>query len=382
MKYTLFFFFGFLCIIELNALNNSSKNTVNISSQPRNNAHTKKETSTKEIKGKNESDKSSPHKKKPDPIKERIKDIIPKVIKPTTKITTSGPKKKINTERNKIIDKIKEKLKEKIKNQMTEQETKKIIDNLKKKIKHPITDQEIKEIIDDLKNKKTHPIKIADQIMKKIIEELKRRRPITDPLINNLLEDYKRKHKISDQEMNKIIKDLKRRMKNPVIKPTRPVKQTTLPKNKNKENVKKIITFLKSKLGTGCTNGSKVQPLTPDLLKKLKYNYPEFKERNGKDSFDCSGLAMNALREAGINIHRNEEYTWAEDLKQRGNIKNMPKDKLCLLFKKNSNGKMTHIGIYIGNGKVIEAKNADYGIVETDLNDVNWTNWGIPAGLE
>jgi hypothetical protein len=133
MKYTLFFFFGFLCIIELNALNNSSKNTVNISSQPKNNVHTKKETSTKEIKGKNGSDKSSSLKKKPDPIKERIKDIIPKVIKPTTKITTSGPKKKINTERNKIIDKIKEKLKEKIKHQMTEQETKKIIDDLKKK---------------------------------------------------------------------------------------------------------------------------------------------------------------------------------------------------------------------------------------------------------
>ena len=218
--------------------------------------------------------------------------------------------------------------------------------------------------------------------MKKIIEELKRRRPITDPLIKNLLEEYKRKHKISDQEMNKIIKELKRRMKNPVIKPTRPLKQTTLPKNKNKENVKKIITFLKSKLGTGCTNGSKVQPLTPDLINKLKNNYPVFKERNGKDSFDCSGLAMNALREAGINIHRNAQYTWAEDLKQRGDIKDMPKNKLCLVFKKKGNDEMARIGIYIGNGKVIEAKSADYGIVETDLIGGNWSNWGIPAGLE
>lgn len=108
MKYTLFLFFGLLCIIELNALL-LSKSPVKISTQSTNNAHTKKETSTKEIKGKNGSDKSSSLKKKPDPIKERIKDIIPKVIKPTTKITTSGPKKKINTERNKIIDKIKEK---------------------------------------------------------------------------------------------------------------------------------------------------------------------------------------------------------------------------------------------------------------------------------
>ena len=58
MKYTLFLFFGLLCIIELNALL-LSKSPVKISTQSTNNAHTKKETSTKEIKGKTESNKPS-----------------------------------------------------------------------------------------------------------------------------------------------------------------------------------------------------------------------------------------------------------------------------------------------------------------------------------
>ena len=34
-----------------------------------------------------------------------------------------------------------------------------------------------------------------------------------------------------------------------------------------------------------------------------------------------------------------------------------------------------HIGIYIGNGKVIEAKATRIGVVETNLADGNWTYW-------
>ena len=53
---------------------------------------------------------------------------------------------------------------------------------------------------------------------------------------------------------------------------------------------------------------------------------------------------MKALREEGINIHHNAQYTWAEDLKQRSDIKHMPKYKLCLVFGKIGNDEMAHIG--------------------------------------
>jgi len=43
---------------------------------------------------------------------------------------------------------------------------------------------------------------------------------------------------------------------------------------------------------------------------------------------------------------------------------------------------MVHVGIYLGNGKVIEAKGADYGVVETDLSKGTLTNWRVPEGLE
>ena len=425
MKYTLFAFFGFLCIIELNALNLRSKGPAKISSQSTNNFHTKKETNPKENKGKKESDKPSSSTKTPtDKIKEKIrerikeklrnkiKDIIPKIADPGRKgkttdlrikttdprkgkttdprikttdprIKTTDPRKLTDKEKQKILDK----LKKKIKPQMTEQEIKKIIEDLKRKGK--LEEPDIKKIIDDFKQKKghpTHPIK-RDPTMRRIIEELRRNRPINDPVIKNLLEELKKKHKISDPEMKKIMIDLKKRAKNPVLKPTGPVKQTALPNNKDKEKVQKIIDFLKSKLGCGYAFGSDGQTLTQKLLDQYKRDYgsnakDSTKKWIGRECYDCSGLTEKALQQVGINVNHNAQATWAHDLKQRGDIKDIPEDKLCLVFKRGDNGEMHHIGIYIGNGKVIEAKGADYGVVETDLKGGNWTNWGITSGLE
>ena len=143
MKYTLFFFFGILCFIELNALNLRPKSPVKISSQSTNNVHTKTGTSKIEIKGNKESHKPN------FPIKTTT---TTKTSTKTSTRTTSGTIK-INPDRKKLLDKFKEKLKERIKHTMTDQEIKKIVDDIRKKMKHPVTDQEIKKIIDDLKKK-------------------------------------------------------------------------------------------------------------------------------------------------------------------------------------------------------------------------------------
>ena len=360
MKFTLFLFFGFLCIIELNAYNLRTRSPLKVSSKPTNNDHTNKPNT---------------------PITKTT--TTKTTAKDTTRRTTSRTIK-INPEKQKALDKFKEKLKERIKHTMTEEEIKKIVNDIRKKMKHPVEDHEIKKIIDDLKKKKPHPLN-GDPIMKKILTQLRKNRPITDPAIKKLLEDLKKKHKLTDLEMKNLVKDLKKRTRNPIVKPTGP--KQTLPKNKNQESTKKLIDYLKSKLGCGYAFGSEGQNLTSDFLERMKKQYPKYvkdstKKWIGRECYDCSGLVMKALQQVGINVHHNAQWTWAEDLKQRGDIKDIPTDKLCLVFKKGDNGEMHHIGIYIGNGKVIEAKGADYGVVETDLKGGNWTNWGIPAGLE
>ncbi len=40
-----------------------------------------------------------------------------------------------------------------------------------------------------------------------------------------------------------------------------------------------------------------------------------------------------------------------------------------------------HIGIYVGNGKVVEAMGTSYGVVQTNLADKNWTAWLQVPGI-
>lgn len=46
--------------------------------------------------------------------------------------------------------------------------------------------------------------------------------------------------------------------------------------------------------------------------------------------------------------------------------------------------KSGHIGIYVGNGEVIEFRGVSYGCVKTKLSDPKrpWTHWGYIAGVD
>ena len=74
----------------------------------------------------------------------------------------------------------------------------------------------------------------------------------------------------------------------------------------------------------------------------------------GPDAFDCSGLVMMAYRTAGINIERTSEAQWATEQRVPAS-QVQPGD---LVFFAGSDGTTTspgHVGLVIGNGKMIEA---------------------------
>ena len=74
----------------------------------------------------------------------------------------------------------------------------------------------------------------------------------------------------------------------------------------------------------------------------------------GPDAFDCSGLVMMAYRAAGINIARTSQAQWATEVKVPASQVE-PGD---LVFFAGSDGTVTdpgHVGLVIGNGKMIEA---------------------------
>jgi peptidoglycan DL-endopeptidase CwlO len=74
----------------------------------------------------------------------------------------------------------------------------------------------------------------------------------------------------------------------------------------------------------------------------------------GPDAFDCSGLVMMAYRAAGVDIERTSEQQWATETRVPAS-QVQPGD---LVFFAGSDGTQTdpgHVGLVIGDGKMIEA---------------------------
>lgn len=120
------------------------------------------------------------------------------------------------------------------------------------------------------------------------------------------------------------------------------------------------------KMETSATNANRAI----SLWKKNKGKY----DPNMIGAFDCSGLigaCLNANGNAGFDDtadgYRNRCVSIDKGALQAGD----------LVFEY-SNGKSGHVGVYIGDGKVIEARGRDYGVVETDLNARNWKKYGRP----
>ena len=108
--------------------------------------------------------------------------------------------------------------------------------------------------------------------------------------------------------------------------------------------------------------------------------YAEFIEANwlGRRTSDCNGLIKGY---GWLNPDTHEvEYgangmpdigadTMYENASEKGAIDTIPEIPGLAVWHEG------HIGIYIGDGKVIEVKGTKYGVVETELSAGGWTHW-------
>ena len=110
---------------------------------------------------------------------------------------------------------------------------------------------------------------------------------------------------------------------------------------------------------TSAGNVSVVNPPTQAVATAIAYaeqqiGKPYLWGGTGPDAFDCSGLVMMAYRAAGIDIARTSEAQWATE-------PHVPASQVRpgdLVFFAGSDGTVTspgHVGLVIGNGKMIEA---------------------------
>lgn len=102
----------------------------------------------------------------------------------------------------------------------------------------------------------------------------------------------------------------------------------------------------------------------------------------GKRAYDCAQLTRWCMDAIGIQLVSGANSQWTKtDWAERGEISDMPRDKTCLVYRE-SGGKMSHTGIYLGDGTVVHARGHDYGVVRQELGkEVSFTHYAVPNGL-
>jgi len=111
--------------------------------------------------------------------------------------------------------------------------------------------------------------------------------------------------------------------------------------------------------------------------------YDNFTAQYGKRVHDCVGLIKGYLWSDTPTAK--PVYNAAQDVsangmrsvcKERGDIGTMPDTPGVLVFMSG------HVGVYIGNGEVIEARGHEYGVVKTALKSRPWKWWGKCPWIE
>ena len=100
---------------------------------------------------------------------------------------------------------------------------------------------------------------------------------------------------------------------------------------------------------------------------------------------DCSGMFSWAFKKLGGYMYHGSNTMWKSYMTAKGALaKGKRTDgqelKPGTAVYKNSGTNYYHVGLYIGNGTVIEAKGTSYGVVTSAIS--TWTAWGEMKGVD
>ena len=145
---------------------------------------------------------------------------------------------------------------------------------------------------------------------------------------------------------------------------------------------KGLVEYCKAQLGKPYWYGTFGHQASENLLRQKSGQYPAYYKHNdyasqyGQKVHDCSGLIKGYLfcdSNDGFYKTYNVEIDGGIDFNHcvaKGEITSMPDKPGVLVFMPG------HVGVYIGKGKVIEARGHEYGVVETNLVGRGWKQWG------
>ena len=103
---------------------------------------------------------------------------------------------------------------------------------------------------------------------------------------------------------------------------------------------------------------------------------------------DCSGLFYWAFKELGGYMYHGSNTMWDKYCTSKGKLskgkrtdgKELKPGTAVFVLKGTSN--RSHVGLYIGNGKVIEASGTKTGVITTEITNTKWCEWGELKGVD
>ena len=102
---------------------------------------------------------------------------------------------------------------------------------------------------------------------------------------------------------------------------------------------------------------------------------------------DCSGLFYWAFKELGGYMYHGSNTMWKSYCTSKGKLVNgkradgqeLKPGSAVFVLKGTSN--RSHVGLYIGDGKVIEASGQDVGVITSQVTNKKWAEWAELKGV-
>lgn len=104
---------------------------------------------------------------------------------------------------------------------------------------------------------------------------------------------------------------------------------------------------------------------------------------------DCSGLFSWSFKQLGGTMYHGSDTMYRKYTTSCGTLKNGKRTDgkellpgTAVFVYKDAKKKYTHVGLYIGNGWVIEAASTQDGVIKTKVSASKWTHWGTLKGVD